>query len=66
MKELELQENLFSKFKALSGYFPCFITFTESYSKEVCEYLEKCHIKYLCYNGLDYDGIYKYFIRILD
>ena len=66
MKELELQENLFNKFKALDGQFPCFITFNESYSKEVCKYLEKCHIEYFCYNELDYDGIYKYFIRILD
>ena len=65
MKELELQEDLLNRFKALGGQFPCFIAFSELYSKDVCKYLNEHNINYFHYNGLDYDGIYKYFIRII-
>lgn len=65
MKDLELQKDLFEKFKALDGQFPCFIVFNESYAREVYKYLDELHINYFHYDGLDYDGIYKYFIRII-
>lgn len=65
MKELEIQEDLLNKFKALGGQFPCFIAFSKSYAKSVYKYLDECQINYFHYNSLDYDGIYKYFIRIV-
>lgn len=65
MEDLEIQKDLFEKFKALDGQFPCFTAFNESYAREVYKYLDKHHIKYFSYSGFDFDGSYKYFIRII-
>lgn len=65
MKELDLQEDILNRFKSLDGQFPCFIAFSESYARNVYKYLDECQINYFHYYGLDYDGIYKYFIRII-
>lgn len=65
MSELELQDDLLRNFKALTGQYPCFIAFNISCTKKVCEYLDMKNIDYFHYSGLDYDGVYKYFIRII-
>lgn len=65
MSKLELQDDLFRNFKSLTGQYPCFIAFSKPYTRDVCKYLDQQNIKYFHYNGLDYDGIYKYFIRII-
>ena len=65
MSELELQDDLLRNFKSLTGQYPCFIAFNISCTKKVCEYLDMKNIDYFHYSGLDYDGVYKYFIRII-
>ena len=65
MSKLELQDDLLSNFKSLTGQYPCFIAFNISCTKKVCEYLDMRNIDYFHYSGLDYDGVYKYFIRII-
>ena len=65
MSKQELQDDLFRNFKALTGQYPCFIAFNISCDKKVCEYLDMRNIDYFHYGGLDYDGVYKYFIRII-
>ena len=65
MSELELQDDLLRNFKSLTGQYPCFIAFNISCTKKVCEYLDMKNIDYFHYSVLDYDGIYKYFIRIV-
>ena len=65
MSELELQDDLLRNFKSLTGQYPCFIAFNISCAKKVCEYLDMRNIDYFHYSELDYDGVYKYFIRII-
>lgn len=65
MEDLKLQKDLFEKFKSLDGHFPCFIAFNEPYAREVCKYLDELHVNYFHYSGFDFDGSYKYFIRIV-